>query len=84
MASNVNLMISNWQQTGQGAAFACRLDASIEWVDDAGVKHTASDTLRFPAVMAGVPAEMVQEQMTALMLVAWRAKLGVDTTATGG
>lgn len=79
MASNVNIMLSGWRATGSNVSTPqYEQTVQVQWTDDAGVKHTQSQLVRFPNVLAQVPAAWAIEEINDLIVRAARKVIGVD------
>jgi hypothetical protein len=76
MAREVNLFVNNWQATGKNISVPqYSVDVIINWIDDSGVSHTASETLKFPNFLAKVGAADLKEWLTDLMIQEARQRL---------
>jgi hypothetical protein len=85
MAREVNVTTSGWRATGANVSTPqYEMTIKYEWVDNAGVKHTQSQLVRFPNILitlAGTNAgnaSWVGEQIKGVILDAIRRYLGVD------
>lgn len=79
MAREVNLFTSNWKKTGVNVSVPqYSVSVTINWVDNAGVSHTKSETLKFPNFLQNVGAADLKEWLTALMISEARQRLGID------
>lgn len=80
MAQSVNLFTSGWKATGASVAVPqFELTVRFEYTTEAGVVKSGARTVRFPNVLAQLPADVVAEKMTE-MLIEWaRRDVGVDT-----
>lgn len=69
MAREVNVYTSNWQATGLKVQVPqYTVDVTLKWIDDAGVAHTRSETLKFPNFLQNVGAEDLKIWLTDLMI----------------
>ena len=69
MAREVNLYTSNWQATGKTISVPqYSIDVQLDWIDNEGVSHTRSETLKFPNFLQNVGAADLKEWLTELML----------------
>lgn len=69
MAREVNLFTSNWQATGKNISVPqYSVAVQLDWIDNAGVSHTRSETLKFPNFLANVGAADLKEWLTELMI----------------
>jgi len=76
----VNVYTSGWRATGVNVQVPqYELVVRFEWVDNAGVSHTGKRTVKFPNVLAQMPAEYVAERMKDVLLDYARLNCGVDT-----
>lgn len=81
MSSNVNVWLTNWKvNDSTPGKFSCVLDVTLQWHDDAGRASDARSTLKWPDILALVPAELIREELTALMLKVFRVQQGIDKT----
>ena len=79
MAREVNLYVNNWMATGKNISVPqYAVDVTINWIDNAGVSHTKSETLKFPNFLQSVGAADLKEWLTDLMIREARERLGVD------
>lgn len=79
MAREVNLFTSNWKATGKNISVPqYTVDVTINWIDNAGVSRTRSETLKFPNFLQTVGAADLKEWLTELMIRETRERLGVD------
>lgn len=76
MAREVNVYTSNWKATGTNVSVPqYRVDVTLNWVNDAGVAHTRSETVKFPNFLQNVGAADLKEWLTELMLREARERL---------
>jgi hypothetical protein len=69
MAREINLFTSNWKATGKNISVPqYSVDVTLNWIDDEGVSHTRSETLKFPNFLANVGAADLKEWLTELMI----------------
>ncbi|KKN29617.1 hypothetical protein LCGC14_0842310 [marine sediment metagenome] len=79
MATNVNVWLTNWTNTG--TTVPCpkyTVDLRIDWTATDGTPHTRTKTLMFPNDLQLVPASWLKEKLQDLMLRAARKRFGVD------
>lgn len=80
MAREVSLYVNNWTATGtQIKVPQYTVDVTINWIDDSGVSHTKSETLKFPNFLQTVGAADLKEWLTELMLREARERLIGDS-----
>lgn len=78
-AQNVNVWFSGWRATGNTVNTPqYEVTVRYQWTDDAGVTHEDERTVRFPNVLAQLPAAWVKEEMQTLLLKAARKINKVD------
>ena len=76
MARELNLFTSNWKATGKNISVPqYSVDVTLNWIDDSGGSHTASETLRFPNFLQNVGAADLKEWLTELMTREARQRL---------
>lgn len=76
MAREVNLFVNNWIKTGKNISVPqYTVDVTINWIDNEGVSHTRSETLKFPNFLANVGAADLKEWLTELMIREARQRL---------
>ena len=76
MAREVNLFTGNWQATGKNISVPqYTVVVTLNWIDDSGVSHTRSETLRFPNFLQNVGADDLKEWLTELMVREARQRL---------
>lgn len=79
MAREVNVYTTNWKATGKNVSVPqYSVDVTLNWVNNAGVTHTRSETLKFPNFLQNMGAADLKEWLTELMLREARQRLGVD------
>jgi len=78
-AREVNVYTSGWKATGTNVSVAqYEMIVRFPWVDRDGVSHEGTRTVKFPNVLAQMPAEYVAERMKDMLLDYGRSVLGVD------
>ena len=78
MPRNVNVFYGNFR-TGPNVTIQRRLiDVTVNWIDDAGNVQTRTRTITFPDDLALIPAAVLKEELTDLMLRLMRRAEGVD------
>jgi hypothetical protein len=76
MAREINLFTSNWKATGKNISVPqYSVDVTLNWIDDEGVSHTRSETLKFPNFLANVGAADLKEWLTELLVREARQRL---------
>lgn len=76
MAREVDLYTSNWQATGKTISVPqYSVDVTLNWIDNEGLPHTRSETLRFPNFLQNVGAADLKEWLTDLMIQEARQRL---------
>jgi len=79
MAREVNLYTSKWQATGKTISVPqYSVDVTLNWIDNEGIAHTRSETLKFPNFLQNVGAADLKEWLTELLIREARERLGVD------
>ena len=79
MATNINIFYSNFR-IGTNVTIQRRLmDVTVNWTDDAGQPQTRTRTITFPDDLALIPADVLKEELTDLMVRMARRMGGVDT-----
>ena len=79
MAREVNVWLSGWRATGTNVPVPqYELTIRADWATNAGVSKTDTRTVRFPNVLAGIPAERLREYVEAILLREARILAGVD------
>ena len=69
MARELNLFTSNWKATGKNISVPqYSVNVTLNWIDNDGEAHTASETLRFPNFLQNVGAADLKEWLTELMI----------------
>ena len=69
MAHEINLYVNNWRATGKNISVPqYSVNVQIDWIDNEGLPHTASETLLFPNFLSRVGAADLKEWLTDLML----------------
>lgn len=69
MAREVNLYTSNWRATGKNISVPqYSVNVQIDWIDNEGLSHTASETLLFPNFLSRVGTADLKEWLTELMI----------------
>ena len=78
MPSSVNVFYSNFR-LGTNVTIQRRLmDVTFEWVDKDGKAHNKTRTITFPDDLALIPANILKDELTDLMLRMMRRAEGVD------
>lgn len=78
MARSVNVTQTNWRRTGATVPVdQWEMTETIEWIDDAGVSHTDTRTVRYPNSLAAVPLATLGEWAKELVYRAHRRILGI-------
>ena len=81
MPREVNVFIGNWTATGVNVSTPqYSVDVTINWTRNDGTQDTKSATVKFPNVLAQLPAAWVKQEMEELLLRAARKLAGVDET----
>lgn len=76
MAREVNIFVNGWQATGKNISVPqYSVNFTIDWIDDEGVSHTRSETLKFPNFLANVGAADLKEWLTELLAREARQRL---------
>jgi hypothetical protein len=82
MARSVNVWTTNWRATGTNVQVPqYEQTIRIEWVDDAGEARKAQRTVRFPNVLANIPARRPKEYVEAMLMREARILAGIDEDA---
>lgn len=69
MAREVNLYTNGWAATGKNINVPqYSVNVQLDWIDNEGVSHTRSETLKFPNFLANVGAADLKEWLTELMI----------------
>ena len=80
MAREVNLFVNNWQATGKNISVPqYTVDVTLNWIDNEGLTHTRSETLKFPNFLQKVGAQDLKEWLTELMIREARERLIGDS-----
>lgn len=79
MATNINIFYSNFS-LGTNVTIQRRLmDITVNWTDDAGQPQTRTRTITFPDDLALIPAGILRDELTDLMVRLARRIGGLDT-----
>jgi hypothetical protein len=80
MPHNVNIFTSGWRPTGSNVSTPqYETTIRVDWTDNAGKAQTRTELVRFPNILAQVPASWVADEKDLLMR-ALRVKAGIDAT----
>jgi len=80
MAREVNLFVNNWQATGKNISVPqYTVDVTLNWIDNEGLTHTRSETLKFPNFLQKVGAQDLKDWLTELMIREARERLIGDS-----
>ena len=76
MTREVNIYTSNWKKTGINVSVPqYSVDVTLNWIDNEGLPHTRSETLKFPNFLAKAEVADLKEWLTELMLREARQRL---------
>lgn len=76
MTQEINLYTNNWKATGKNISVPqYSVDVTLNWIDNEGIAHTRSETLKFPNFLQNVGAADLKEWLTELMLREARERL---------
>ena len=79
MATNINIFYSNFR-LGTNVTIQRRLvEVTVNWTNDTGQSQTRTRTITFPDDLALIPADVLKEELTELMIRMARRIGGVDT-----
>ena len=83
VARNVNISLSGWRATGTNVSTPqYEQTITADWIDNAGVAHTAAQTVRFPNILATLISAghgaWVAAQINELLIAAARKSARVD------
>jgi hypothetical protein len=79
MATNVNVWFSGWRATGSNVQTPqYEMTIKADWTGNDGLPHTHTELVRFPNILADVPAAWVAKEMQDLLYRALRIKAGLD------
>ena len=80
MAREVNIYFSNWTNMHVTVPVPkYSVDVTVNWIDNAGVPHTHTETAYFPNALAGLSVDGQKELAIDICLKEARERLGVDT-----
>jgi hypothetical protein len=80
MAREVNVSFSQPTTTGINVSVPqYTMDVTFQWIDNAGVSHTQTQTVLFPNVLQQIPASDLLDLMKQVIIVRARTVLGVDS-----
>jgi hypothetical protein len=73
----VNVYFNNWHATGLNIQVPqYEVDLTVQWIDNVGVSHTHTETVKFPNALAGLTTEEQKEVAIDIMLKEVRSRLG--------
>lgn len=76
MARDINLYTSGWKATGKNISVPqYSVTVTLNWLDEAGVRQSRTETLLFPNVLTNVGAADIKEWLTDLMIREARQRL---------
>ena len=79
MARSVNVWTSGWRATGTNVPVPqYEMTIRLEWVTDAGESREAQRTVRFPNVLAGIPARRLKAYVEDMLMAEARILAGID------
>jgi len=79
VAREVNTWQSGWRATGTNVSVPQYEHViRIQWVDDDGVSHDATRTVRFPNVLSGIPVRRLREYIEDILYREARILAGID------
>lgn len=79
MARSVNVWTSNWRATGNSVPVPqYEQTIRMEWVTDDGQEREAERTVRFPNVLANIPARRLKEYVEEMLMREARIMAGID------
>ena len=79
MARSVNVWTSGWRATGATVSVPqYEQTIRIEWVTDAGESRQAQRTVRFPNVLANIPARRLKAYVEDMLMAEARILAGID------
>jgi hypothetical protein len=69
MTQQINLFVNGWRATGKNISVPqYSVNVRIDWIDNEGLPHTASETLLFPNFLSRVGAADLKAWLTELMI----------------
>ena len=79
MARNVNLWVTGITATGNSVPVPqYEIELTAQWIANDGTAKERTETVRFPNILAQVPAAWLKEHLTELLIDAARQVYGVD------